>query len=123
MAKIIMIIDDSRLSRETNRVILEKAGYQVILAEDGLQAIAKLKADNNVDLIIMDLVFPGLDGFSILSVIKDELGLNNIPVIIFTNTEDEADKQEALKLGVIEYMVKHKVSTDSLVKYIKQLIH
>ncbi|MFH1397487.1 MAG: response regulator [Candidatus Omnitrophota bacterium] len=123
MAKIIMIIDDSPLSREMNRVNLVKAGYQVILAEDGLQAIAKLKADNNVDLIIMDLVFSGLDGISVLSVIRDELGLNNMPVIIFTNSEDEADKQAAFKLGVIEYMVKHKVSTDSLVKYIKQLIH
>jgi two-component system, OmpR family, alkaline phosphatase synthesis response regulator PhoP len=122
MAKTIMLIDDNKLSHEINRLNLEKAGYRVIVAEDGQQAIAKLKSDNKVDLIVLDLVLPGLDGFGVLSIIKNEPGLNYIPVIILTNREEEADRQEALKLGAIDFMVKHLVSPDHLVKYIKQLL-
>jgi CheY-like chemotaxis protein len=122
MAKIVMLIDDSKMSREINRLNLEKAGYQVSLAEDGVQAVDKLKADNKVDLIVLDLVLPGLDGFAVLAIIKNDPGLKNIPVIILTSQDEDKDRQEALKLGAIDYMVKHRVTPDGLVKYIQQLI-
>ncbi|MBU0502934.1 MAG: response regulator [Candidatus Omnitrophota bacterium] len=122
MAKVVMVVDDSKMSREVIRMSLEKADYQVILAENGEQAIDKLKTDNKVDLIILDLVLPGLDGFGVLCIIKNDPVLKNIPVIIFTNRESEADRQEALELGAIDVMVKHRESQDDLVKYIKQLI-
>ena len=98
----ILIADDEPEIRELFRLYLEKDGYEVLEAGDGLQALEILKTEK-VDLLLLDIMMPGMDGFSVLKLVREE---NNIPVLILSAKDTDADKILGLDLGADDYLTK-----------------
>ncbi|MFA5099721.1 MAG: response regulator [Candidatus Omnitrophota bacterium] len=118
MAKKVLIIDDSKMSREMLANTLEQAGIQSKLAGDGKEALAILEKES-FDLIILDLILPGLDGFGLLTMIKDLPLASNTPVIVLSARDSKQEKEEAKRLGAVYYMVKHLVHPADVLKTVQ----
>ena len=111
--KKILVVDDSPTERHVMIELLTKNGYQVITAESGEEGIAKAKAELP-DLILMDVVMPGLNGYQATRTLTRDEATKNIPVIVCTSKGQETDKIWGLRQGAHDYMVKP-VSPDQLV--------
>ncbi len=97
----ILVVDDEYLIRDVIKEYAINEGYEVIEAENGLDAL-KIINKENVDLMILDIMMPKLDGYSVLKEIKDK----NIPVIMLSARSEEFDKLLGFDLGVDDYMTK-----------------
>ena len=109
----IMVVDDSPTERAFMDNVLKKSGYQVLLVETGEAAIERARAERP-DLILMDVVMPGLNGFQATRALTRDEATKHIPVIICTTKDQETDKIWGLRQGAVDYMVKP-VSPDQLV--------
>jgi DNA-binding response OmpR family regulator len=107
----ILVVDDETTVREVVRKYLEHDGYRVIEAETGGQALAYLR-DHRPDLIVLDLMLPEIDGFSITRSVRDSEGSgvlsvdHDIPIIILTARTSELDRIAGFELGADDYVVK-----------------
>ena len=99
----ILIVDDSELNREMLKAILGEE-YDYAEAEDGAQAILMLQQDMNIDLLLLDINTPKIDGFGVLEVMKQRNWLQEIPVIITSSEDDESFIQKAYELGVTDHI-------------------
>ncbi|MDI3116766.1 response regulator transcription factor [Clostridioides difficile] len=101
MAKILVVEDEKRMQS----IIVEymqKGGYTCITADDGVEALTMLKS-NNIDLMILDIMMPYLDGFSVCRVSRE---MTNIPIIILTAKGEEEDKLKGYEYGADDYITK-----------------
>ena len=103
--KKILVVDDSPTERHFMVELLTKNGYQVITAESGEDGIAKAKSELP-DLILMDVVMPGLNGYQATRTLTRDETTKNIPVIVCTSKGQETDKIWGLRQGAQDYMVK-----------------
>ncbi len=103
--KTILVIDDSPTERHILAELLTKNGYQVITAENGEQGIEKAKAEMP-DLVLMDVVMPGLNGYQATRTLTRDEKTKHIPVIVCTSKNQETDKIWGLRQGALDYMVK-----------------
>lgn len=105
MAKKILIIeDDPSFSRAINHII-EKEGYDVITASNGLSGF-RMAQEEKPDLLILDVMLPGLDGFEICSRLRQDPPTANLPIVMLSTKGQEADKTTGLKVGANEYLTK-----------------
>lgn len=98
----ILIVDDEALIRNVIKEYLLNEGYKVLEAEDGFDAL-RVISDNKVDLIVLDIMMPKMDGFTCLSEIRKT---KNIPVIMLSARKEEIDKLNSFDLGVDDYVTK-----------------
>lgn len=98
----ILVVDDEVQLQKALRVRLEREGYQVEVASDGEEAL-RLFDQIRPDLVILDVMLPGLDGFGVLSSLRER---SDIPIIILSARSDELDKLVGFRLGVDDYMTK-----------------
>ena len=115
----ILVVDDSPTERHFLGGILTNRGYQVIMAENGEEAIAMAKQEKH-DLILMDVVMPGLNGFQVTRAITKDDETRHIPVIMCTTKGQETDKIWAMRQGARDYVTKP-VTQDVLLKKIAAL--
>lgn len=102
----ILVVDDSSVNNLLLQDILSAQGYNVILASDGPSAIEMAKK-NRPKLIFLDIMMPGMNGFEVYELLKEEADGDEEPmVIMLTARNEQQDKIQAEKLGAIEYMVK-----------------
>jgi DNA-binding response OmpR family regulator len=99
----ILVVDDNRKTVDLVRAYLEKDGYRVSAAYDGLQAL-ELARQKRSDLIVLDLMLPGMDGLDVCRVLRGEG--NKVPIIMLTAKTTEADKLIGLDLGADDYVTK-----------------
>jgi|APSaa5957512622_1039677.scaffolds.fasta_scaffold70783_2 CheY-like chemotaxis protein len=117
----ILIIDDEPDLLEVMRGRLESEGYEVITSSDGSNGIEKAKS-HLPDLIIIDVMMPGIDGFEVLEKIKEYDETKRIPVLIFSSgSEEEVLAKKALSLGAAGYIVKP-FKTDALLFTVNKFI-
>ena len=114
MAKI-LVVDDSPTMLSGTSKILEAAGHSVIQASSGEQGIEKATSDNP-DVILMDVVMPGLNGFQATRTLTTTEATKHIPVIILTTKDQETDKVWAKRQGASDYVVKPPKTADLLAK-------
>ena len=100
----ILVVDDERDVREVVKTTLQKNGYQVVEATDGVEAYAA--AAGKPDLIVLDLMLPKLNGFEVLEKLKENPQTSYIPVVILTARGQAQDETRALRSGVTDYMTK-----------------
>jgi twitching motility two-component system response regulator PilH len=117
--KKIMVVDDSPTERAYLENLLKKRGYDVLVVDSGEVAIERSKADLP-DLILMDVVMPGLNGFQATRAITREEKTKHIPVIICTTKDQETDKIWGLRQGAKDYVTKP-VNEGELLEKIKAL--
>jgi twitching motility two-component system response regulator PilH len=103
--KRILIVDDSATERHMLKDLLTKAGYDVVSSENGEDAIVKAR-QVKPDLILMDVVMPGLNGFQATRAISRDPETKSIPVIMCTSKSQETDKIWGLRQGARDYVVK-----------------
>jgi twitching motility two-component system response regulator PilH len=103
--KKILVVDDSATERHIMGGILTKEGYEVIFADSGEMGVIKAKQDMP-DLVIMDVVMPGLNGFQATRAIRNNPETANIPVILCTTKDQETDKIWGMRQGARDYLVK-----------------
>jgi len=103
--KKILVVDDSPTERHVMKALLTSSGYEVITADSGEEGIAKAKSELP-DLILMDVVMPGLNGYQATRTLTRDEATRNIPVIVCTTKGQETDKIWGLRQGAIDYMVK-----------------
>ncbi|HPD90457.1 MAG TPA: response regulator, partial [Bacillota bacterium] len=107
----ILVVDDSK----TDRLMIESmlGDYQVIVASDGVEALEKIGEHPDIDLMILDLNMPRMDGFQLLTKLKEEEELPSIRTIVLTNYDELDNEIRGLKLGAVDYLRKP-VQMDSL---------
>jgi twitching motility two-component system response regulator PilH len=113
--KKIMVVDDSPTERAYLDSLLKKKGFEVVLVESGEAAIERAKTDKP-DLILMDVVMPGLNGFQATRAITRDESTKHIPVIICTTKDQETDKIWGLRQGAKDYVTKPINETDLIEK-------
>ncbi len=101
----ILIIDDSKLILHVAKTILSNQGHQVLLAEDGNTGLQTATTEHP-DLILLDLILPGIDGYEVCQRIKKEDATSEIPVIMLTSKSEAADKVRGLQMGASDYVTK-----------------
>ncbi len=115
----VLVVDDSPTDVHVLTEILKTQGYSVSVAQDGEEGVAKTKADKP-DLVIMDVVMPGMSGFEATRAISKDPETSHIPVIICTTKDQETDKAWGLRQGARDYIVKP-INAKVLVQKIKAL--
>ncbi|HSQ81597.1 MAG TPA: response regulator [Casimicrobiaceae bacterium] len=111
----ILIVDDSPTERHVLQDMLTKAGYEVLATDNGEDAIAKARSVKP-DLILMDVVMPGLNGFQATRAISRDPETRSIPVIMCTSKSQETDKIWGLRQGARDYVIKPVVREELLAK-------
>lgn len=111
----ILIVDDSPTERHVLQDMLTKAGYEVLASDNGEDAIAKARS-SKPDLILMDVVMPGLNGFQATRAISRDPETRSIPVIMCTSKSQETDKIWGLRQGARDYLVKPVIRDELLAK-------
>ncbi len=99
----ILVVDDEQRMRKLVRDFLEKEGYQVLEAGDGMEAMEQFYQDKDIALIILDIMMPKMDGWQVLREIRQT---SKVPVIMLTARSDERDELQGFELGVDEYISK-----------------
>jgi two-component system chemotaxis sensor kinase CheA len=109
----VLVVDDALTVRELERSILERAGYDVSIASDGLEALACLEAEA-IDLVLTDVEMPRMDGFALTRAIRGRADLANLPILIVTTLDSSEHRQEGLDAGADAYIVKASFDERSL---------
>jgi len=121
MPKTILVVEDDKFLRELISHKLLKEGFDIIEAFDGEDGIKKIK-EQKPDLILLDLILPGIDGFEVLSKMKSDQELVPIPVIILSNLGQKDDVEKGLKLGAVDYLIKAHFTPGEIVEKIRNIL-
>jgi len=101
----IMVIDDSKTIRRTAETLLSKAGYEVITANDGFEALSKV-VDCHPDIIFMDIMMPRLDGYQTCALIKNNESFSHTPIIMLSSKDGLFDRAKGRIVGSDRYLTK-----------------
>ena len=121
--KRVLIVEDDRILVEMYKEKLKSAGFSVTTALDGKKALPKIK--KGADLILLDILMPGLNGFEVLKKIQENDIQKNIPVLVLTNIGSDSfdkDKSLAMSLGATDYMIKALNTPEDVVKRINDIL-
>ncbi|MDO8559643.1 MAG: response regulator [bacterium] len=119
--KKILIVEDEPSLLELYRLALEQAGFSLFTAVNG-DAGYLLAKGNPVDLILLDILMPKVDGYEALRHLKNDPDTKKIPVIIFSNLSQKEEIEKGLKLGAKDFVVKTSVTPKALVEKVKQWV-
>ncbi len=105
---LILVVDDNAVNRMVLKRALEAQGHEVVTAENGLRALELLLAQRErpVDVVLLDLVMPGLDGYETLGRIKSDETLRDLPVIVISAVDDLSTAVRCIELGAADYLPK-----------------
>src|SRR5579884_1881804 len=117
----VLVVDDSFTLRELQRRILERAGYDVVLAEDGDDALKVLADDDGVEVLVTDIDMPNLDGFGLVEAVRADGRYTSLPVIIVTSRDADEDRRRGIELGADEYVVKGAFHEQTLLETVARL--
>ena len=117
----IVVADDDRMFRKVAETTLRRQGYEVTTASDGEEALQLIRSERP-DMIVLDLIMPKLQGFDVLTILKQDTLTSAIPVIVLSSLTQEQDKQEALDLGAVAYFNKTTFSLSELVKQVENTL-
>lgn len=119
MSRVLLAEDDTFL-RKISKAKLEKEGYTVIPAEDGQQAVDKLK--EKPDIILLDVIMPFKNGFEVLALIRKDKTLDKVPVIMLTTLSQETDVDKAKEMGANDYINKSNASVQEILDIVQKYI-
>ena len=121
MGKVIMTVDDSTSVRQMVSFTLGDAGYDIVQAVDGKDALAKIGDSANVDMLITDLNMPNLDGIELIRNVRAQQRHKFIPILMLTTESQEAKKQQGKAAGASGWIVKP-FSAEQLVDVVRRLL-
>ncbi len=113
-ARRVLLAEDDRFLRRAAETRLRRHGLEVLTAADGEEALRVARAEP-LDLILLDVIMPKLDGFQVLQALKEDEATARIPVIVLSNLGQERDVAQAKALGALAFLVKAHLSLQDLV--------
>lgn len=121
MKKILIIEDDATIA-ELYKKELEKAEYEVLVSEIAGEGL-RMAEEDRPDLILLDIMMPAIDGFTIIRNLKEKKETAKIPIVILTNLgSSEVFVNEAKRLGIASYLMKYKTSLKDMVETVKKVL-
>ena len=119
--QVILVVEDQVVTRQMEKSILEAAGYRVLTAENGLDAIEKLR-QHQVDLVVTDIHMPHMDGLILTERIRGSCETSTLPVVVVTSLDREEDRLQGLRVGADAYLVKSSFDQRVLIDTIEMLL-
>lgn len=119
--KTILIVDDSSTNNLLFQSIFEENGFDVIVSTSGKAGLSALDK-NKADLVLLDVMMPGLDGFDVLKTIKEDEKNRSLPVLMLTAKKDSESMKKALDMGATDYLIKP-VGIKEIVEKIKKVLN
>ncbi len=117
----ILVVEDDKFLREMISRKLDKEGYEVVQAVDGEKGEVAIK-EEKPDLVLLDLILPGIDGFEVLERTKKDPDVSAIPIIILSNLGQKSEVERGLNLGAIDFLIKAHFTPGEIVKKIRGII-
>jgi len=117
----ILLVEDDAMILDMYKGRLEEEGYEVFTTDKGSSAIELAKKEKP-EIILLDVILPEVDGFTILDEIKQDKLLKNTPVMMLTNLGQETDQNKAIARGAVGYFVKAQHTPGDIIKKVKELI-
>jgi len=119
--KTILIVEDDKFLRELISRKHSGEGFDALEAVDGEEGIKKIK-EEKPDLVLLDLILPGIDGFEVLARLREDPEISSIPVIILSNLGQREEVEKGLKLGAIDYLIKAHFTPGEIIEKIKNAL-
>ncbi|MDP2709277.1 MAG: response regulator [bacterium] len=119
--KTILVVEDDSMISSMYKTKFEADGFSVLIADNGAVGLESAKKAKP-DIIMLDVILPQLDGFSVLEAIKKDAAMKKIPVIMLTNLGTDEDKKKGEKLGALDYLVKASLTPAQVSAKIKQAL-
>jgi two-component system aerobic respiration control protein ArcA len=104
-SKTILVVDDESVIRNAIKRIFEKQNYRVLVAKDAME-LSKIIEDTTLDLILLDIGLPWVDGYELCNLIKSNTTLKNLPVVFISGNKTEEDIRKGFEMGCDEYITK-----------------
>jgi DNA-binding response OmpR family regulator len=114
----ILLVEDDKFIARAYKDGLERAGFEVYVVTSGLEAIDKTR-EHNPDLMLLDLILPGKNGFEILEELRMTDEFRTLPVVVLSNLGQDTDIQKAKNLGALDYLVKTDYSMKEVIERLK----
>lgn len=121
MSESILVVDDEPMARTLLRLMLVRAGFEVIEAEDGYDALEKLK-NSLPDAMILDVMMPGIDGFHVCEAVRGNLDLSELPIIMLSAKTDTDSVNRGLSVGANRYLTKP-ISPEELTRQVRDVLN
>lgn len=121
MSKKILIIEDDKFLRKVIAQKIMKEGYEMAEAVDGEGGVESAKKEKP-DIILLDLILPGIDGFEVLARLKGDQETSKIPVIILSNLGQKEDAEKGLKMGAVDYLIKAHFTPSEIINKIEGVL-
>lgn len=114
----VLVIDDSNTIRRSAEIFLKQGGHEVMLAEDGFDALSKVN-DFKPDIIFCDILMPRLDGYQTCAIIKKNVNFSSVPVVMLSSKDGVFDKARGRMVGSQDYLTKP-FTKDQLLQAVRQ---
>jgi DNA-binding response OmpR family regulator len=119
--KRILIVEDDRFLRKAAEAALRRHGFTVFTAANGEEGLRVARSELP-DLVLLDLIMPGLQGFEVLKLLKQDAATSAIPVVILSNLGQDTDVKNAMEAGALDYLIKANLALEELVARVTALL-
>jgi two-component system phosphate regulon response regulator PhoB len=119
--KTILLVEDDAMISSIYQVKFEADGFKVLIARDGAGGLDLVKKEKP-DIVLLDVILPGLDGFSVLEEVKKDKAIAHTPVIMLTNLGTEDDRVKGQKMGAEDYLVKASLTPGQVSEKIAKIL-
>ena len=116
----VLVVDDEPMARTLLRLMLVRAGFDVIEAEDGFVALEKLEEDPP-DIMILDVMMPGMDGFAVCETVRQDSESEDLPIIMLSAKTDQESVEKGLQVGANKYLTKP-ISPEDLTRQVLDIL-
>jgi CheY-like chemotaxis protein len=121
-SKRVLVVDDDVRNIFALSSVLERHGMEVVTAGTGQEAIEKVASDPAIDLVLMDIMMPGMDGYDTMRAIREQPESRSLPIVALTAKAMKGDREKCLEAGASDYLAKP-VVTDQLLGMLRQWLH
>jgi DNA-binding response OmpR family regulator len=121
MVQSVLIVDDEPMARTLLRLMLVRAGFNVSEAEDGFDALEKVRK-HQPDIILLDVMMPGMDGFSVCQTLRNQETTSRLPIIMLSAKTDLESINEGLRVGATKYLTKP-ISPEDLTQHVHDALN
>lgn len=116
----VLVVDDEPMARTLLRLMLVRAGFDVVEAEDGFDALEKVK-EYPLDVMILDVMMPGIDGFSVCEAVREDTTMADLPIIMLSAKTDLDSVNRGLRVGANKYLTKP-ISPEELTRQVRDVL-